>query len=415
MNFSTLNYQSIASSPTSYHQPEEDKAMVGGTRDATLDPAEPHGLLQEPIGGVPLPDYLQNPIHDISSTLFSNVNFRARPAEQPVIGGTLDSVESNRSLQEPIGGVPLPDYLQNTRNDIASKLFDNILIVPEHKGAGDIIDRSHTASGGITPAREIIQRGLTRHLAEPQIMGWMNLGIQMAEKAVAMVKAGDPRVLRVLSKYFSDSSPETKRAFVDYATKASATLQDQVQRRAAQIVVFSGTNYAAFVYQKDPHKRIFINEKAFNGQRDDPWLARLMLHEATHFAGADDHGYISDVGADGPHDKLNNADSLAYAMRELFELSGQDVSGIKPKPPVIQPEKPVQPEVDIPLKPAPPPQQQVDYRLWNNPLGGQQRVEVWNEVKDKQGGYKNGDFVVHQDTGYQRWLAPDGRLKWIEA
>lgn len=330
--------------------------------------------------------------------------------EHPV---TLEPPGSSGLLK---GGVLLPNYLLNPEDDIALKLFatrtEEAGVVPQYQGYMDDIERSVLSSG-----RRILQRGVVNHASERRVTGWMKHGVEMAKKAILMVDANSSKSTELLRKYFDSESSNVKSTFINYAKKAIVTMQRHIKQRGSQVVVYSGDNFGAFVYPgRDRLYRIFINRNGFNAAPDDFWMARLMIHESTHFGGAGDHGYISKVGVKGPYDKLNNADSLAYAMAQLAEhyVGNVDVESAEPELPVSRPDKPVDKPVQ-PVSTNPVVPQQVEFQLWINPLGGQRQVEVWNEAKENQGNYNNADLVLSQGKAFQRWLTPDGNKTWIEA
>lgn len=130
-----------------------------------------------------------------------------------------------------------------------------------------------------------------------------------------MLNNNDSEKNKVLEDYFGDSSSSTQMTLKKYAQKAKVVLENHLRQQGKQIVIFKEGQAGAFVFTSDPHQRIFINQKGFNASGEDSFMGCLMIHEATHFEGAEDNGYISQVGIKGPTDKINNADSLAEAMQ----------------------------------------------------------------------------------------------------
>lgn len=191
-------------------------------------------------------------------------------------------------------------------------------------GGGGSVGPSHGGGGGNGVGASPGEKQLAGSGHEDRVMQMLDKSITELETAINSIDNNLPGTQAVLDKHFGsgDHGKQATRAEIrnDFSNALKVLKQHKAEGGKNITIYNKSDNTNAHVYPNDPTRTIHLQER-FLGSNDAE-VARVLIHEATHFGGAGDHWYGNRQkrGADThnhDHNAKDNADTLSFAADEL--------------------------------------------------------------------------------------------------
>lgn len=223
-----------------------------------------------------------------------------------------------------------PLLSQNVRNNprISSPGKNTELITSGHRSPEYGVkgkDPVEAALSGIYSENGVLQRGVSGSRLQGVVMKWVDNSIDMVNKALTSLKstcASFParKVQEVFSRFMpNDNFNTVKIKMENMLENILITLKKHKNDKGANFaIVRKSSPNSADVFHGDKAQRIFVKDQTLNAPAE--FTTRLLIHEASHFYGTKDNGYLDIVTPEKIINPLDNADSIAYATEALANL-----------------------------------------------------------------------------------------------